>query len=270
MKAEFMIAVLAAAAVAAPAVAQKVFDRDTVKTSKGDVAITCVGHASLILTHNGTVIHADPWSAQADYSTLPKADVILITHEHRDHLDSSALAHIVKSSTVCVTTSTVSGQWKPDGAVVLADGKQAGVFEAGAPPKSPGVVVLGNGQSATVLGIRVEAVPAYNIVHKRPDSGEPFHPKGRGNGYILTIGDKKIYIAGDTENVPEMKALKGIDVAFLPMNIPYTMTPEMTADAAKGFKPKILYPYHYGDTDTNKLKELLKNEKGIELRIRKF
>jgi L-ascorbate metabolism protein UlaG (beta-lactamase superfamily) len=98
--------------------------------------------------------------------------------------------------------------------------------------------------------------------------GVPFHPKGIGNGYIVTFGDKRIYIAGDTENTPEMKNLKGIDIAFLPMNLPYTMTPEMVADAAKAFRPKILYPYHYGNTETAKIIDLLKDEKDIEVRIR--
>ena len=110
-------------------------------------------------------------------------------------------------------------------------------------------------------------VLAYNIVHKR-DTGQPFHPKGVGNGYIITFGDKRVYVAGDTENVLEMKGLKSIDIAFLPMNLPYTMTPEMVADAAKAFKPKILYPYHFGETDTSKVVSLLKGTPEIEVRIR--
>ena len=111
-------------------------------------------------------------------------------------------------------------------------------------------------------------MPAYNIIHKR-DTGQPFHPKGEGNGYILTFGDTTVYIAGDTENTPEMKALTGITIAFLPMNLPYTMTPEMVADAARAFRPKIVYPYHYGRTDTRKLEELLAGS-GIEVRVRKM
>ncbi len=106
-------------------------------------------------------------------------------------------------------------------------------------------------------------------MHKR-DNGQPFHPKGSGNGYILTFGDVRVYIAADTENTPEMKALTGIEIAFLPMNLPYTMTPEMVADAAKAFKPRILYPYHFGNTDTDQLEELLGDEKEIEVRIRKM
>jgi L-ascorbate metabolism protein UlaG (beta-lactamase superfamily) len=128
---------------------------------------------------------------------------------------------------------------------------------------------MANGETRTVLGLSIEAVPAYNIVNKRPD-GAAFHPKGSGNGYIVTFGDKRVYIAGDTENAPEMKALKNVDVAFLPMNLPYTMTPEMVADAARAFRPKILYPYHFGETDTSKLVKLLQGEKEIEVRIRKL
>jgi L-ascorbate metabolism protein UlaG (beta-lactamase superfamily) len=124
-----------------------------------------------------------------------------------------------------------------------------------------------NGDSRTFVGITIEAVPAYNLVQKRPD-GRPFHPKGEGNGYVLTFGSTRVYVAGDTENTPEMKGLKSIDVAFLPMNLPYTMTPAQVADAVKAFRPKVLYPYHYGETDPGALKELLKGEKGIEVRIR--
>jgi L-ascorbate metabolism protein UlaG (beta-lactamase superfamily) len=117
--------------------------------------------------------------------------------------------------------------------------------------------------------VKIEAVPAYNIVNKR-DATHVYHPKGEGNGYILTLGDKRIYIAGDTENTPEMKALKNIDVAFLPMNLPYTMTPEMVADAVRAFRPEILYPYHYGETDPQILVDLLKDEKSTEIRIRRM
>jgi L-ascorbate metabolism protein UlaG (beta-lactamase superfamily) len=120
-----------------------------------------------------------------------------------------------------------------------------------------------------VEGLQIEAVPTYNLVHKR-NTGEPFHPKGVGNGYVVTFWDKRVYVAGDTENIPEMKQLKNIDIAFLPMNLPYTMTPEMVADAAKSFSPKILYPYHTGETDTSKLVNLLKVSPGIEVRIRKM
>ena len=126
-----------------------------------------------------------------------------------------------------------------------------------------------NGEVKTVKGLKIEAVPAYNIISKR-DGGEPYHPKGNGNGYVITFGGKRVYVAGDTENTPEMKALKDIDIAFLPMNLPYTMSPEMAAEAARAFRPKVLYPYHYGNTDVKQLAELLKGEQGIEVRIREM
>jgi L-ascorbate metabolism protein UlaG (beta-lactamase superfamily) len=124
-----------------------------------------------------------------------------------------------------------------------------------------------NGDSKTIKGLKVEAVPAYNIVHMH-SPGNPFHPKGDGNGYVITFSDKKVYVAGDTENISELKQLSGIDVAFLPMNLPYTMTPEMAAEAALAFKPKIFYPYHFGSTDTSDLVERLKDHQDIEVRIR--
>ena len=134
---------------------------------------------------------------------------------------------------------------------------------------STDVIVMKNGDVRKVEGIKVEAVPAYNLVHKR-ENGQPYHPKGVGNGYVLTFADKRLYIAGDTENVPEMSRLKRIDIAFLPMNLPYTMTPEMVADAARSFKPKVLYPYHYGETDPALVVALLKDNRDIEVRIRRM
>ncbi|HVP91422.1 MAG TPA: MBL fold metallo-hydrolase [Terriglobales bacterium] len=231
-----MIAALGAAVLAAKS------PDDLIPTSQGDLKITFLGHASLMMTWAGQIIHVDPVSAQADYSRLPKADLVLITHDHYDHLDPKALAAIHKPATVTVASRTCAG-------------------------KVAGAVILGNGEATTALGLRIEAVPAYNIVHKRPGDG-PFHPKGDGNGYVIAFGDKRVYIAGDTENTPEMKALKNVDVAFLPMNLPYTMTPEMVADAARAFRPKILYPYHFGETDTANLVKLLEREKGIDVRIR--
>lgn len=224
--------------------AQEKFETDIIKTSKGDLKITFIGHGTLLFNFNGKWIHIDPYSALADYNFLPKADLILLTHEHRDHLDLKALNLIKTEKTSVVLTETCSKQIS-------------------------GGIVMRNGEIRTVEGLKIEAVPAYNIIHKR-ENGQPFHPKGIGNGYLLTFGDKRIYVAGDTENTPEMKSLKEIDIAFLPMNLPYTMTPEMVADAAKAFKPKILYPYHYGETDPSKLLDLLKDTPEIEVRIRKM
>lgn len=223
---------------------QEQFETDVIQTSAGDLKITFLGHGTLMLTFNGRNIHVDPFSKVADYSKLPKADVILITHEHRDHLDLKALASVRTEKTEVVLTETCAKQ--------VAGG-----------------IMMQNGDVRAVSGLTIEAVPAYNLVHKR-ENGQPFHPKGVGNGYVMTFGDKRVYVAGDTENIPEMKKLQDIDCAFLPMNLPYTMTPEMAADATKAFQPKILYPYHYGNTDTSKLVELLREQKGIEVRIRKM
>jgi len=223
---------------------QEQFETDVIPTSAGDLQITFLGHGSLMLAFNEKNIYVDPYSKVADYSKLPKADVILITHEHRDHLDLQALASVRTERTVVVLTETCATQVE-------------------------GGIVMQNGDERMVNGMRVEAVPAYNVVHKR-ETGQPFHPRGGGNGYIMTFGDKRVYVAGDTENIPEMKRLQGIHCAFLPMNLPYTMTPEMVADAAQAFQPNILYPYHYGNTDTSKLEDLLREEKGIEVRIRKM
>jgi L-ascorbate metabolism protein UlaG (beta-lactamase superfamily) len=132
-----------------------------------------------------------------------------------------------------------------------------------------GGLAMRNGDVTAVQGIGVEAVPAYNLVHQR-ELGDPFHRCGDGNGYLLTFGGTRVLVAGDTENTPELKALRDVDVAFLPMNLPYTMTPEQVADAAMAFRPKVLYPYHTGDTDTGRLVELLQGEKEIEVRIRRL
>jgi L-ascorbate metabolism protein UlaG (beta-lactamase superfamily) len=243
MKSLFMAVNVLVMVFAGGATAQEKFEMDTIKTSAGDLKITFIGHGTLIFTFGG-IIHVDPFSEMADYTKLPKADIILLTHEHRDHLDPKALGILRTEKTIIVLTKTCAKQVE-------------------------GGIVMNNGDIKSIEGLKIEAVPAYNIIHKR-DTGQPFHPKGIGNGYIITFGDKRVYVAGDTENITEMKELKGIDIAFLPMNLPYTMTPEMVAGAAKAFKPRILYPYHYGDTDTSKLLDLLKSTKEIEVRIRKM
>jgi L-ascorbate metabolism protein UlaG (beta-lactamase superfamily) len=236
-------AVLGAAVVALAAVASgQGLQSDVIPTSAGELRITFVGHGTLMLAFDGKVIHVDPFSKLADYTALPKADLVLITHAHGDHLDPAALAAVRTPATQVVVAPACEG--KVDGAIVLR-----------------------NGEEKRVAGVDILAVPAYNIVHTRKD-GAPYHPRGEGNGYVLAFGDTRVYIAGDTENIPEMKALKNIAVAFLPMNLPYTMTPEMVADAARSFRPRILYPYHYGDTDPNILVGLLAGENGIEVRVR--
>jgi L-ascorbate metabolism protein UlaG (beta-lactamase superfamily) len=223
---------------------QQKFEVDTIKTASGDLTIHFIGHGTLYFTYNDLVIHVDPVARYADYTHLPKADLILVTHHHGDHLDAETIKLL----------STV------DTRVVLSEEcfKQLG---AG--------VIMHNGDSREIMGMTIEAVPAYNVVHKR-DNGEPFHPKGIGNGYVVTFAEKRVYIAGDTENFPEMKDIKDINIAFLPMNLPYTMTPEMVADAVKILQPDILYPYHFGNSDTGELLTLLKDFKQCEIRLRKM
>jgi L-ascorbate metabolism protein UlaG (beta-lactamase superfamily) len=224
--------------------AEQKFETDVIKTSKGDLAITFIGHATLMMSFGGKNIYVDPTTQIADYSNLPKADLILITHEHSDHFDLKAIDQLKTVKIEIVATETVAAKLK-------------------------GIAIMKNGEVKTIRGLEIKAVPAYNLVHMR-SPGSPFHPKGIGNGYVVTFGDKLIYIAGDTENIPEMSSLKNIDIAFLPMNLPYTMTPEMVAAAARSFQPKVIYPYHYGNTDTGEIVELLKDDKNIEVRIRRM
>ncbi|MFZ2445521.1 MAG: MBL fold metallo-hydrolase [Syntrophobacteraceae bacterium] len=218
------------------------FETDTIPTSGGPLKIGFLGHGSLLMVYNGKNIYIDPCSQFADFSQLPKADIILITHEHKDHFDLEAIEAIRTDNTLIVLTEMCAAQFKEG-------------------------IVMRNEDVKIVQGIKIEGVPAYNIVHKRP-SGFPFHLKGIGNGYILTFGDKRVYIAGDTENIPEMKELSQIDIAFLPVNLPYTMTVEMAVDAVKVIRPKIFYPYHYSETNISELVELLKPLPEVEARVR--
>ena len=222
----------------------KQYESDLIRTSTGDLKITFLGHGSLLFNFEGKNIYVDPFSQVADYAQLPKADLILLTHEHRDHLDPQALAPVRTERTRLILTAACD--------------RQVG-----------GGMVMRNGDVQTAGGILVEALPAYNLVHMR-DNGEPYHLKGVGNGYVLTFGDLRVYVAGDTENIPEMKKLRNIDIAFLPMNLPYTMTPEMVADAAMAFRPKILYPYHFGGTDTSRIEDLMAEAPNTEVRIREM
>ncbi|OPY65938.1 MAG: metal-dependent hydrolase [Syntrophorhabdus sp. PtaU1.Bin050] len=221
---------------------EKKFEKDVIKTAAGDLEIVFIGHASLMMKYDGRTFHIDPFGELADYSQLPRADLVLITHHHMDHLDPEAVNKVRSEDTTIILTE-----------------KSA--------EKLAGGTVMKNGDILTMCSIRIECIPAYNMVHKRAN-GTLFHPKGECNGYVLTFGNKRVYIAGDTENIPEMKTLTAIDIAFLPMNLPYTMTPEMVADGAKAFMPRTLYPYHYGETNVMKLTELLKNDREIEIRVR--
>ena len=218
------------------------YQSDQITAAGGNITMTFLGHASVMLAQAGKTIYVDPVCRFADFTQLPKADLILITHEHGDHLDSIAIEMIRKPTTSILLTQACLRY-------------------------VPGGQVIRNDENRTVQGIGIEAVPAYNVVQKRSKE-IPYHPKGVGNGYVLTIGGVRIYFAGDTEDIPEMAKINRIDFAFLPMNVPYTMTPAMVAAAIKKLKPTVVYPYHFGNTNTAILLDLLKNDKNTEVRIR--
>jgi L-ascorbate metabolism protein UlaG (beta-lactamase superfamily) len=220
------------------------FETDTIQTSSGALEITFLGHASLLLSFNGKNIYVDPVTEFADFSKQPRADIILVTHDHKDHFDMSAIEALRTDNTLIVLTELCATQYKEG-------------------------IVMRNEDVKIVSGLKIEGVPAYNIVHKRT-SGFPYHFKGIGNAYILTLGDKRVYVAGDTEKIPEMKELSDIDIAFLPVSYPTTMTVEMAADAVRTIRPKIFYPYHYNATDLTELVDSLEDLSGTEVRIRKM
>ena len=212
---------------------------DKVSTSDGDVVIHPVHHASLLLGFGNTVIYVDPVDA-ALFADLPAPTAILITHAHGDHFDVPTLTAIAAGVPLIAPQIVLDGL--PD------EMKQ-------------NAQLMANGDKGEVAGITLEAVPAYNTTEDRLK----YHPKGVGNGYLLTFGDKVVYVAGDTEDIPEMRALTGIEVAFLPMNLPYTMTEEQAADAVKAFKPKIVYPYHYQGSDPKKFATLVGDAAEVRL-----
>lgn len=216
------------------------FRSDTFLTDKGKLRIYFIGHGTLMIEFNNIIIHIDPVSMYANYKEMPKADIILITHHHQDHLDINAIDNIIKKD-----TSIILNQSSYD---IIKQG-----------------TVIKNGQKLTEKNITIETIRAYNTTKGR----DKYHPAGRDNGYILNLGNKNIYVAGDTEDIPEMKKLENkIDIAFLPMNQPYTMTPEQIIEAVKMIKPKILFPYHYGNTNTKELVQLIKKTPYTELRVR--
>lgn len=223
---------------------------DTIATSGGDLRITPIQHASLMLEFGGKVIHVDP-VGRADYAGLPPADLILITDVHGDHMDRAMIDKLKKTGTIVVAPPAV-GQT---------------ITEA---------QTISNGEKKTFAGISIEAVPMYNLVRER-EPGVKFHEKGRGNGYILTLGDKRLYLSGDTECIPEMKALQNMDIAFICMNLPNTMPPSEAAECARAFRPKIVYPYHYRNTappgsmsDPQEFANALQGVQGVEVRLLKW
>src|SRR5579862_9516253 len=220
---------------------------DAVQTSQGPLKITPLYHGSVMLEFGGKIIHIDPWS-QADYSGVPQGDLILITHTHADHMDPAMLKMLRKASTTVVAPAAVT------------DTLNGCCGE---------VETISNGEKKTFLGIEIETVPMYNIV-LGSGPGKPFHHKGIGNGYILNFGDTRVYFSGDTECVPEIKALKNISVAFVAMNPPRTMPPSEAAACVVAFRPKIVYPYHYRGQNTQEFADALKNTPGVEVHLRKL
>ena len=219
---------------------------DTIRTSRGDLVIHPVNHASFVMAWQGKTIYVDPVGGAAKYGDLPKPDVVFITDIHGDHMNADTLNGILAPETKIVAPPAV---------------RQALPAEL-----QSRVSPLANGEKTTLADIGVEAVPMYNTTPERAQ----YHAKGRGDGYVLTFGDTRVYVAGDTEGTPEMYALKNIDVAFVPMNLPYTMTVQEAAEAVKKLKPKIVYPYHSRGSDVNEFAKLVGSDSGIEVRIRNW
>lgn len=216
---------------------------ETLATSAGELVINPINHASMVLQWNKLTIYIDPVGGATKYAAFPKADWVLITHEHGDHWDNPTLTGITKEQTTIVTTATVAQKLTPE--------------------LSKLAKVLKNGESLKNDAFTIEAIPAYNLT---PDRLK-YHPKGVGNGYVLALGGKRIYISGDTEDIPEMKALTHIDAAFVCMNLPYTMTIDQAVGAVRTFKPKVVYPYHSKGSDVERFKREVEAGSGISARI---
>lgn len=225
---------------------------DTIPATGGNIEVTPMTHAHVQLEFGGKVIHVDPTPQSALASAKP-ADLILVTDVHGDHFSPEAIAKLRKATTIVVAPQAVAGK--------ITEGKTE---------------VMANGQTRTVDGVSIMAVGSYNL-QRGPAAGQLFHDKGRGNGYVVTLGGKRLYFSGDTECVPEIKALTNIDVAFITMNLPYTMPPEEAAACVKAFRPQIVYPYHYrgmgGPTPEQNQQAFvaaMKGFQGVEVRVANF
>lgn len=224
---------------------------DVLPTTLGPLTIQPVVHASLVLSLPGLTIYADPTGGAASYTGIKPPDIILITDIHGDHFDPKTIAAVRTSGTILVTPKAVADR--------LPDSLKSHL------------VIVANGEDANQSRISIHAIPMYNL----PESPSAMHTKGRGNGYVLGIGGKNIYLSGDTQGIPEMRALRDIDVAFVCMNLPYTMSVDEAADAVLAFKPHIVYPYHYrgqgGFSDVNTFKAKVEaGDKNIEVRLRNW
>jgi L-ascorbate metabolism protein UlaG (beta-lactamase superfamily) len=216
---------------------------DRIPTSQGDLIVHPVAHGSFVLGWDGTVLYNDPVGGAEAFAGLPAPDVILISDVHGDHMDAATLQAIAGDDTIIIAPAAVAEQ--------LPAALQAKTTQ------------LANGESETVEGIDIEGVPMYNLSADRLQ----YHEKGRGNGYVLTLGDTRVYISGDTEDTAEMRALEDIDVAFICFNLPYTMTEEQAASAVREFSPRIVYPYHYRGSDVNEFAALVGEGNGVDVRL---
>ncbi len=224
---------------------------DKIETKAGPLTIQPVFHGSLVLTWNNKTIYIDPYNGAKGYAGLAAPDLILITDIHGDHMNVETLNAIETSKAKLVVPQAVADQL-PENLKSKA-------------------VVLSNGNKITEAGVSISALPMYNL----PEDANSRHTKGRGNGYVLNLGGKMVYISGDTEDIPEMRALKNIDIAFICMNLPYTMDIDQAASAVLEFKPKIVYPYHYrgqgGLNDVEGFKKLVDAGKAsIDVRLRNW
>lgn len=215
---------------------------DKIKTAKGDLEVHPVRHGTVVFKWNGKTVFVDPVGGATPFKPYGVPDLVLVTDIHGDHFNKGTLEAIVKDKTVVITSEAVAAL-APEGL-------------------KKRITTLANGKLVEKLGVKIEAVPMYNLTAARLR----FHNKGRGNGYVMTFGGKRVYVSGDTEDIPEMRALKNIDAAFVCMNLPYTMTPEQAADAVREFKPKVVYPYHYRGSDTAQFKKLVGDASKVRLR----
>jgi L-ascorbate metabolism protein UlaG (beta-lactamase superfamily) len=250
MKSKLIFALLSLTGFAAGA--QRI-SPDTIALASGSLIIQPINHASMVLTAEGKTIYVDPVGGAAKYQGLAAPDIIVVTDIHGDHFDPATLNALTNKNVTLITPEAVA--------------QKLTTF-----PNGVRGIVLHNGQETAVGDIGIKAIPMYNLPASATD---PRHPVGRGNGYVLSVGGKKIYISGDTQGIPEMRALTGIDIAFVCMNLPYTMDVNEAADAVLAFKPRIVYPYHYrgqgGFSDVAAFKSKVEaGNKGIEVRLRNW
>lgn len=223
-------------------------DPDAIPTVRGDLIVTPIDHATLVLRWDGKAIYVDPVGGAGRFSGLPPPDVILVTDIHNDHMHAATIRAVAVETTVLVVPGAVSQALAGAGGIGAAEEK-----------------VVANGAKVTAAGIEIEAVPMYNTTQDRLR----YHEKGRGNGYVLDLAGTRVYISGDTEDIPEMRALTDIALAFLCMNLPYTMTPQQAASAALEFQPRIVYPYHHSGQNPETFRSLVEaGSQAIEVRIR--